>query len=66
MTMSDTLTSPASAQSPDGEASQNVVAETRTGCGVLHQFDGSDVCQSSCTLDFGHDGSHSCGNGHDF
>ena len=66
MTKLDTLTTPASAQPFGGEAGHDDVAETRTGCGVVHQYDGDDLCQSSCTLDFGHDGSHACGNGHDF
>jgi hypothetical protein len=57
MTNTDTAASPAHDQSS---------AETRTGCVVVHQYDGDEACQSSCTLDFGHDGPHVCGNGHDF
>jgi hypothetical protein len=39
---------------------------TRTGCGLLHQYDGDELCGARCTLEFAHDGPCVCGNGHDF
>lgn len=66
MTKLDTSNEYASAQTSGGEGGHDDATETRTGCGVVHQYDGNELCQSGCTLDFGHDGPHACSNGHYF
>ena len=66
MTNLDTSNAYASTQPSGGESGQDDATDTRAGCDVVHQYDGNDLCQSGCTLDFGHDGPHACGNGHYF